>query len=210
MKTPKKPQITIERSASLKNYAYRRPDANTEEFVRLITQYQTERQPTNLRLQRKAPLPEIGTSALRDSGFLDKNSDTSDYDDTTLDNEVASVCSNKSKNSRKDLHIHDVLTLTREQTRDNLLNKSLSNGLADHLNGNVLFCRQVTDVRKRVGSLNVNHHSKATRPGKQLPPIEQTNFLDRPTAPSPSRTPPFSNSEDSFIEEEPVDYIDPS
>lgn len=202
---PQKPQITIERSTSLRNYVYRRPDANTEEFVKFIT----ERQPTNLRLQRKVPLPEIGTSGLRDSGFLDKNSDTSDYDDTLLDNEIASVYCNKSKNSRKDLHVQEVLTLTREQTRDNLFNKSLSNGLADHLNGNVLLFRQTTDIRKR-GSLNVNLLPKVNRPGKQLPPIEQLHIPDRPTAPSPSRTPPFSNSDGSFIEEEPVDYIDSS
>ncbi|XP_062621552.1 uncharacterized protein LOC134283118 [Saccostrea cucullata] len=205
MKMPQKPQITIERSTSLRNYAYRRPDANTEEFVKFIT----ERQPTNLRLQRKVPLPEIGTSGLRDSGFLDKNSDTSDYDDTLLDNEIASVYCNKSKNSRKDLHVQEVLTLTREQTRDNLFNKSLSNGLADHLNGNVLLFRQTTDIRKR-GGLNVNLLPKVNRPGKQLPPIEQLHIPDRPTAPSPSRTPPFSNSDGSFIEEEPVDYIDSS
>lgn len=210
MKTPRKPQITLERSESLRKYAYKRPDANTEEFVRYITQFQGERQPTNLRLQRKAPLPEIGTSGLRDSGFLDKNSDTSDYDDTTLDNEVASVYSNRSKNSRKDLHVHEVLTLTREQTRDNLLSKSLSNGLADHLNGNVLFLRQTTDIRRKGGGPNVNLLPKVTRTSKQLPPIEQLHVPDRPTAPSPSRTPPFSNSDDSFIEEEPVDYIDSS
>ena len=210
MKTPKKPHITVERSSSMRNYAYKRPDANTEEFVRFITHCQSERQPTNLRLQRKAPLPEIGNSGLRDSGFLDKNSDTSDYDDSTLDNEVASVYSNKSKNSRKDLHVHEVLTLTREQTRDNLLSKSLSNGLADHLNGNVLLFRQTTDIRKKGGGLNMNLHPKVNRAGKQLPPIEQSNIPVRPTAPSPSRTPPFSNSDGSFIEEEPLDYIDSS
>lgn len=210
MKTPRKPQITLERSESLRRYAHKKPDANTEEFVRYITQFQSERQPTNLRLQRKAPLPEIGTSGLRDSGFLDKNSDTSDYDDATLDNEVASVYSNKSKNSRKDLHVHEVLTLTREQTRENLLSKPPPNGLADHLNGNILFLRQTTDIHKKGGGLNVNLHPKVNRASKQLPPIEQFHTPMRPSAPSPSRTPPFSNSDDSFIEEEPVDYIDSS
>lgn len=54
---------------------------------------------------------EIGIFGFCDFGFLDKNSDMSDYDDIILDNEVVFVYSNKFKNFRKDFYVYEVLIL---------------------------------------------------------------------------------------------------
>lgn len=54
---------------------------------------------------------EIGIFGFCDFGFLDKNSDMSDYDDIILDNEVVFVYSNRFKNFRKDFYVYEVLIL---------------------------------------------------------------------------------------------------
>lgn len=54
---------------------------------------------------------EIGIFGFCDFGFLDKNSDMSDYDDIILDNEVVFVYSNRFKNFRKDFYVYEVFIL---------------------------------------------------------------------------------------------------
>ncbi|KAK3092556.1 hypothetical protein FSP39_004407 [Pinctada imbricata] len=212
MRTHGQKSQKVERSQSLKNYAHRRHDAQTEEFIRFIRDFQIERQPTHLRLQKQmAPLPEIGRAninpTLRDSGFLDKASDNSDNDDVPLDNEV--LLDNSTSSKRKNRHVDEVLTLARSQTRDRiLLSRSLPNGLDGNLNS-LKGTNKRSNDRKKL--LNKNSCvQKSTAIATSLPPIQYEDLPDRPTAPSPSKTPPVLAKDASFIEEEPIDFIDPA
>ena len=178
----------VMRSQSMRNYAYRRPDAETEEFMRFIRDFQGERQPTNIRLQKQmAPLPEIGKTmnnnpGLRDSGFLDRASDTSDYDDSHLDNDIVLENSRYVSNRRKDTHVEEVLSLARSQTRDNILSRSFPNGLNANMNGHLKLIAQGNESRRKPGNRTLCVQ-KNNRCARNLPPIAFDDLPDRPSAP---------------------------
>lgn len=190
-------------STQRKNLPSKRPDHGTEEIIRFVREFQNAKQPTLIaNLQRKAPLPEIGSTSgigLNDSGFLDKVN--FDYDETYLDDEI--VYANKVSDPRNDRKIKEVLTITRQQTRDNLYQS-----LKPAMNDCFVFSRQQN--RNRIKSLQlskpvVHNNFKRTRQSlKQLPPLYNDDLPDRPTAPSPSRTPPLNN----LNNQEDVEFLD--
>lgn len=203
---PKRSKSPTARKIQRKTVPSRRPDAGTQDFVKFIREYQVNRQPTFTGLQRKAPLPEIGQSlhiGLNDSGFLDKLND--DYDDSTLDNEI--VYANKISDPKNDRIIKEVLTITRQQTRDSFIIPGKSK-----VNNDCVFLSRQKSNLQRTWSLTQPKQNKSldtvkTRQfSKQLPPIFNEALPARPTAPSPSRTPPLEDSDESY--EDQVEFLD--
>ena len=183
-----------------KNVPTRRPDPGTEDFIRFVREYQVNRQPTFTGLQRKAPLPEIGQSVnvgLNDSGFLDRLND--DCDDN-LGNEI--IYANKVSDPKKDRIIKEVLTITRQQTKDSfypVTKIKLSNDC-------LILSRQKSNLH-RTWSLPTPRQSKCLKPRQSmLPPLFNEDLPDRPSAPSPSKTPPLQDSDGSC--EDQVEFLD--
>lgn len=199
---PKKSKSPTAKRNQRKNVPTRRPDPGTEDFIRFVRDFQMNRQPTFTGLQRKAPLPEIGqglTFGLNDSGFLDKLTD--EYEDVTLDNEI--VYANKVSEPKKDKIIKEVLTITRQQTRDSLFTSS-------RLNDSFVLSRQKSNMYRTwtLPQKKQNKCFKTTRTKqscKQLPPLSHQELPARPTAPSPSRTPPLDSDESC---EDQVEFLD--
>lgn len=191
--------------------AYRRPDSGTEEFMRFVRNYQYERQPTNIRLQKRVPLPGIGESNRTGltSTFEHPNSP---YDDTYVDSDVTFV--NNKQDPRQDPMLQEVLTLARERTKDHII---LSSWNGQMQNGNLVFESNRNNVVPPRHS-NEPYKTPKTLHGvkpntknlsKQLPPLSYEDIPIRPCAPSPSLTLPYLNcSEDSFVTEEPVEDTD--
>ena len=212
-----KQTMRVGRSESLRQ---RCSDKNTHEIIRFVRDIQFERQPTSLRLHRKAPLPGIGQSACSksgtsDSGFLDRATDSSD--DDVIDNEIYSI--QKRVDPRSDPFIKDMLTLTRSHTKSSTDYEFLSRLMPqdpkdlNNNNHNPKLSRQTSFVRHSKKVLKIRGNPEVSQRNghhvtKQLPPLSRDDGLERPTAPSPCRTPPASDS--SFIEEEPVDFLDVS
>ncbi|XP_052767967.1 uncharacterized protein LOC128208443 [Mya arenaria] len=200
------------RSESLR---HRCSDQKTDEIIRFVRDLQFERQPTSMRLQKKAPLPSIGQPAppkagTSDSGFLDRATDSNDSDEDLMDNEIYKCTSHK-RSAPIDSHFIELLTCPRSNKRSNdhqILAKSLPQSHMDIYNNNTRMPpRQNSFVRHGVpGTRHTGHTGNQRHITKQLPPLSRDTFPERPSAPSPSRTPPLSDY--GFIEEEPVDYID--
>lgn len=203
---PKRSKSPISRKNQRKNVPARRPDPGTEDFIRFVRDFQVNRQPTFTGIQRRAPLPEIGQPlnnvGLNDSGFLDRLND--EYDDSGLEDEI--LYSNKVSVPRNDRIVKEVLTITRQQTRDNLYStcKSKIN------NDSFILSRQKSNLQ-RTWSLPQSKQQKCARSMKnrqslkQLPPLFNDEFPARPTAPSPSMTPPLDYSDGS---EDQVEFLD--
>lgn len=193
------------------------PDQHTNEIIHFVRELQFERQPTALWLQKKAPLPGIGQSSIKsgtnDSGFLERGTDSTDSDDDSLDNEIAQT-QKKVINPRMDPFFKDMLACPRRNNTSNdykVLSRSLATG---HINTCIYNKDQPPAKVSRQNSFgkqrkykncreNLGGHNNAKN---QLPPLARDDIPDRPSAPSPSRTPPTSDYD--FIEEEPVDYLD--
>ncbi|XP_045187697.1 uncharacterized protein LOC123545444 isoform X2 [Mercenaria mercenaria] len=187
-------------------------DKNTDEIIRFVRDIQFERLPTSMRLQKKAPLPSIGQNCIKsntcDSGFLDRATDSADSDEDMLDNEI--LYSTQKKSAPKlDPVLINMLTCPRGVTKTSndhqILSRSLPQGHADMYNNNLKVPRQNSFIR----------HGKIHRKGntgnqriisKQLPPLSRDIIPERPSAPPPSKTPPLSDN--SFVEEEPLEYLD--
>lgn len=187
-------------------------DRNTDEIIRFVRDVQFERLPTSMRLQKKAPLPGIGKSCTKgstcDSGFLDRATDSAESDEDFLDNEILYSVQKKS-GPKIDPVLLDILTCPRGVTKNSndhqILSRSLPQGPSDMYNNNLKVPRQNSFIRH--GKYHRNGRAGNQRMiSKQLPPLSRDSFPQRPSAPSPSRTPPLSDS--SFIEEEPIDYLD--
>ncbi|XP_033733933.1 uncharacterized protein LOC117323047 isoform X2 [Pecten maximus] len=205
----------LDHQAHSRKVALRRPDPGTEEFMRFIREYQYERQPTNIRLQKRAPLPGIGESTrVGMSSTFERTNVNSPYDDTLVDNEVSFL--NNKPDPRQDPMLQEVLTLARERTKDHIIlsswNGHMQNGnLGSDSNRNVVprqsneFGSKPNKAPKTLNGIRPNMKKLS----KQLPPISREDIPERPSAPSPSLTPPYPNSsDDSFVAEEPIDYID--
>ena len=194
------------------------PDQNTDEIIHFVRELQFERQMTLLPLQKKAPLPGIGQSYFKagtnDSGFLERGTDSTDSDDDSLDNEIAQT-QRKVVNPRVDPFVKDMLTCPRSIITSNdyaVLSRSVQNN-------QVNTCSNTQKpISKMLGQDNSGKHKKYKNCREihrdhsnvsvrsQLPPLSRDDIPERPSAPSPSRTPPSSDCD--FIEEEPVDYLD--
>lgn len=210
------PRLEHQTQTQNRKMAMRRPDPGTEEFMRFIREYQLEKQPTNIRLQKKAPLPGIGESMrVGVSSTYDVANANSLYDDTFVDNDVAFL--NTKQDPRRDPMLQEVLTLTRERTKDHLIlstwNGQMTNGGYREGSRNNGLSRPSADVcgksNKAPKTLNGVRPSNMKKLSKQLPPISREDMPERPSAPSPCMTPPYPNSsEDSFIMEDPDDFIE--
>lgn len=186
-------------------------ERNTEEIIRFVRDVQFERQPTLLALQRRAPLPGIGQNVLKhsseDSGFLEKGLDSTDSEEEHLDNEI--VYSQHRRGSRKiDTELINLLTCPPSQSKasndQKILSRAMANGFADLSNNNVQRTpREKSFVRHSIKRGLGNVPRGMT---KQLPPLSRDEAPERPSAPSPSRTPPMSDC--SFVLEEPVDFLE--
>lgn len=195
------------------------PDQHTGEIIHFVRELQFERQPTLLRLQKKAPLPGIGQSCNKagtnDSGFLDRGTDSMDSDDDSLDNEIAQT-QKKVINPRMDPFFKDMLACQSRVNTSNdyeVLSRSVANGhtttciYRDDKDTPSKVSRQNSFGNKQRKNKNCKENLHGHKTAKsQLPPLARDDIPDRPSAPSPSRTPPTSDCD--FIEEEPVDYLD--
>ncbi|XP_060062980.1 uncharacterized protein LOC132543491 [Ylistrum balloti] len=210
------PRLDHQTQNHSRKVAMKRPDPGTEEFMRFIREYQYERQPTNIRLQKRAPLPGIGESTrVGVTSNFDRANINSPYDDALIDNEVAFL--NNKPDPRQDPVLQEVLTLARERTKDHIIlsswNGQMPNGnLGSDSNRNNALPRQPNDFGNKPNKTSKKLNGKRAnmkKLSKQLPPISREDIPERPSAPSPSLTPPYPNSsDDSFVAEEPVDYID--
>jgi hypothetical protein len=108
----------------------RRPDAGTDEMIRFVREFQLEKQPTLMRLQRRAPLPGIGQSAttnhdgllgardsrilVRDAVCVTQHTDLDDSDsDDQFDSEVLLAAADRSADPRNDPTLHAFLAQAR-------------------------------------------------------------------------------------------------
>ena len=192
--------------------------SKADEMIRFVRDFQRERQPTGFCLQKKAPLPGIGQNSppkngTSDSGFIDRATDSNDSDDDILDNEI--LCTSQRKSQPVDQLFIELLTCPRGAKNSNdykILSKSMPQSQCDiYGNNNKMPLRQNSFIRHaRAGYRSCTTGSTGNQRHilKQLPPLSHDSIPERPSAPSPSRTPPLSDY--SFIEEEPVDYIDMS
>lgn len=189
-------------------------DNKADEMVRFVRDFQRERQSTIVRLQKKAPLPGIGHNSSPktgscDSGFLDRATDSNDSDDDFLDNEI--LCKPQKRAQPVDQTFIDLLTCPRgpKQTSDyKILSRSVPEGQCDIFSNSAKMpLRQNSFIRHaQAGYRNVGTSGNQSFITKHLPPLSRDSIPERPSAPSPSRTPPLSDF--GFTEEEPVDYID--
>ena len=212
MRPPRGDSPTMKRQVTRTESLRQRNDRNADEIIRFVRDIQFERVPTSMRLQKKAPLPSIGQHCIKsstsDSGFLDRATDYTDSDEEMLDNEI--LYSTQKKSAPKlDPALIEMLTSPRGVTKNSndfhILSRSLPQGHVDMYNNNLKVPRQNSFIRH--GKLHRNGNTGKQRSvTKQLPPLSRDSIPERPSAPSPSRTPMWSDN--SFIEEEPVEYLD--
>ncbi|XP_070180471.1 uncharacterized protein [Littorina saxatilis] len=205
----------------------RQSDANTEEIIQFVRGYQLERETTFLRLQKKAVLPGIGQMSCSmddpglSSGHLgrhDSRADDGDEDDdddededegladedVLVDSEVAAIDAAHRDPLRHTSLGHDPRYGGREGHRfDRCPKPSASYGppASNH--------RQAFRPLDNHGHAGGRAHAGRSlgRSLNQLPPIARDELPDRPSAPSPSLTPPGEDEElDSAGE--PIDFID--
>lgn len=188
-------------------------DRNADEIIRFVRDIQFE-QPTVMHLKRKAPLPGIGqncsSNGTRDSGFLDRATDSLDSDDDDddgLEDEIL-YTTQEIRGQKIDTAFLEILTCPRGVDKTcndySILSRSLPQGHLDMFNNNSRGKRQNSFIQTSKKQRNGNTGTKKNI-SKQLPPMSRDTMHFRPSAPSPSRTPPLS---DYSIEEETVDYLD--
>ncbi|KAK7504810.1 hypothetical protein BaRGS_00003838 [Batillaria attramentaria] len=197
----------------------RQGDASTDEIIRFVRGYQLEREPTLMRLQRKAVLPSIGqvTESLTTDGYTGRprphhdrqHSDSDDEDeDSLLDNEVAAIEANH-RDKFRDLGVYDEFPFPPARvTRRNQKTAASYGPPVSHRH----IVRPLDNhghVGGRAGGRAHARHARLGKTLKQLPPIAQDELPERPSAPSPSLTPP-GEGEELDSAGEPVDFIDAS
>ena len=193
----------------------RLPDQHTNEIIHFVRELQLEKQPTSLRLQKKAPLPGIGQSseeaATNDSGFLERATDLTDSENESLDNEIART-QRKVENPRMDPFFKEMLTCPRVYRMSNdyeVLSRSITNSHVITTPRNETPSKSKT--QRNVAKLKIQNKKNAENcdghtTGRNLPPLSRDDIPERPSAPSPRLTPPSSDSD--FIEDEIVEYLD--
>lgn len=178
--------------------AMRRPDQGTEEFMRFIREFQMEKQPTEMRLQKKAPLPGIGQRAncdIRDQVLLDQ------LNGNTFDNDMPIV--NRSRDPRNDPVLREILMLGKSSNQLILNSRCSYNGSTDFS----MLSRQGNDFTNKNRKHKRYRELKCSNfPKSQLPPLQVEELPERPSAPSPT-TPPLPDS-DSCSSEERVEWLD--
>ena len=195
----------------------RLPEQHTNEIIHFVRELQFERQPTLLRLQKKAPLPEIGKSSANvgtnDSGFLERATDLTDSENESLDNEIART-QRKVQNPRMDPFFKEMLSCPRVSNMSNdyeVLSRSLTNNNITTTTRHETPSKSKLKTPRNVARLkpknkknveNCDGHTTV----RNLPPLSRDDIPERPSAPSPRLTPPSSDSD--FIEEEMVEYLD--
>lgn len=179
--------------------AMRRPDQETEEFMRFIREFQMEKQPTEMRLQKRAPLPGIGKTVncdIRDPVLLDK------LNGNTLDNDIPIV--NRSRDPRNDPVLREILMLGKSSNQLMFNSRCSYNGSTDF----GILSRQGNDLTNKNRKQKRHKELKSNNfPKSQLPPLQVEDLPDRPSAPSPTTTPPLPDS-DSCSSEERVEWLD--
>lgn len=113
-----------------------------------------------------------------------------DGDDAVLNNEIAAI-EGKATNSLRQHDVYDDVSWRKAGLSHTSTNRS----------------HKHNHVGNRKGAAKDGRHPHRGKILKQLPPIDRDDIPERPTAPSPSVTPPVSGEElDSAGE--PVDFID--
>ncbi|PVD26108.1 hypothetical protein C0Q70_13776 [Pomacea canaliculata] len=189
----------------------RHADASTAEMIRFVRDYQLDRQPTLLRLQKRAPLPGIGqmTSSLQEQQdcYRSDVNDNVDYDhsEQLLDDEVAAIAYGAGDPLRHAGYLDNadngMMARNNGKRRSNRFTSKPSADLnaSYRIPVRPLDNHSHVDVRKRAKRQDLG------RSLMQLPPIVRDDLPERPSAPSPSRTPPLTEEEDDNL---PVDFID--
>ena len=171
----------------------------------------------------EAPLPSIGHSCFKagtnDSGFLERGTDSTDSeDDSLLDNEIART-QRRVINPRLDPFVRDMLTCPRTIFTSNdhaVLSRSLPNNNINMGSSGQSTPTRVVRQDSFIKHKNVKNNTRNCRDiprdhsnsniRNQLPPLSRDDIPERPSAPSPSQTPPSSDYD--FIQEEPVEFLD--
>ena len=193
----------------------RLPDQHTDEIIHFVRELQFERQPTLLRLQKKAPLPGIGQSCLKagtsDSGFLERATDATDSENESLDSEIAQT-QKKVVNPRMDPFFKEMFSCPRVCNTSNdyeILSRSIANGRVSIVPQNespVSSRKQHKGDKPQIKNKKCAAYYGGHINVKNLPSLSRDDIPERPSAPSPRLTPPSSDSD--FLEEETVDYLD--
>ena len=175
----------------------RKRDPGADEMIRFVREFQLQKQPTLLRMQKRAPLPEIGHlagSSVQDSGFDEK---TEIDGDALLDEEVAAI-----EESASSVATNGYKLLCDGDTFRMRPSRSLQAHRPNQAGG-----YKYETVLNSYGRMNLGRKHQHTF--VQLPPIQREDLPERPSAPSPSVTPPLPG-EDLDSAGEPVDFIDPT
>ncbi|XP_046551028.1 uncharacterized protein LOC124260758 [Haliotis rubra] len=182
----------------------RRNDPGTEEIIRFVREFQLEKQPTLLRLQRRAPLPGIGevAPAVSDSGYVERTEVSDSDDDPMLDSEIAAIEDNAKSLRRTGSYLR--LKSDSQFKRRSSVNSRSYQHLPSKSVGRTKFATE--SMYNSFGGLRLARQNTLV---KQLPPIRRQEIPERPSAPSPSVTPPLPG-EDLDSAGEPVDFIDPA
>ncbi|XP_041354881.1 uncharacterized protein LOC121372557 [Gigantopelta aegis] len=182
----------------------RKRDPGADEMIRFVREFQLQKQPTLLRIQKRAPLPDIGHLAapsVQDSGFDEKTVDDNGIDgDAPLDDEVAAIDDSATSVGTNGYKI--VCDVDAFQRRPMHNARSFETHLSQQA-GRFKY----DGVLNSYGRLNIGRINQPTL--VQLPPIQRDDLPERPSAPSPSVTPPLPG-EDLDSAGEPVDFIDPT
>lgn len=200
----------------------RKTDNDTETFIKFIRENQNDKQ-TNLRLQKRAPLPGIGQRLSFNDNYEMKfqrspriRFGVPSFDENDeLDNEI-NVLNKRKRDPRKDPMLQQLMTLGREQTKDHIILNSLTGtSLQNALVGTCLHSDINSNLLPGNDSRHIGRVSKGQsvkfnkKNNKKLPPLHKEHFPERPSAPSPSTTPTYGDSSDgSYILDDPIDYID--
>ncbi|KAL4237660.1 hypothetical protein ACF0H5_002374 [Mactra antiquata] len=167
-------------------------DKNAADMLRFVRDVQLERQNTTTGFCVKAPLPGISNKFVKhnsfDSGFVERATENTDSDDDSfdinmpvigepkprVDSELVGMLKNP-KCVNRNSNDHHVLSKF-QQSR----NLDFANNNGDCRRHSVMASEQTTSKKPKV---NITKSRTA-----RLPPLEREQFLDRPSAPSPSRT----------------------
>ncbi|XP_064621347.1 uncharacterized protein LOC135484130 [Lineus longissimus] len=217
----------------------RRSDPSADQLVQFLRGNQgLQRETTEMRLLRRAPLPGIGQSLTPRSNALNPinpvnspitipqqfHHDENEFNEFRFskdDNlERVGVSSDESDSEYDLSHTYGTRMMRvpsppRSTITLNPAGLNLSN--SSHL----VPKKQIKPQRKQkntVYKLNAKNkrfesvQRRATADVRYLPPIRRDDIPDRPSAPRPNRTPPLIESDDDYydatIAEEPIDYID--
>lgn len=190
---------------------HNRHDARSDDIIRFVREMQMDKQPTLVRLHKKAPLPDIGHTA---SYIVDIPQESNNVHVKNLISHESGNLDFENENFDDTVHPELRNSHASVQKWGNSLNHeySMHERVRPTNGGHILTHNDHSVVSRKSINSNVRlkpHANKTVSILNTLPPIPRDDLPERPSAPSPSRTPPLSDEELMFMyDEEPIDYID--